>query len=162
MKANSFAKIMRRMLSIIMLLFFLMSVSGVNVNIHYCDSELVGMTVNGIHFKTEAGQKMADCCNEDTGCPMCKHVAHHYQLHQQFMQSSTPQVHPLLLDNDWFHGVTINFDSLLFNFIPAEEGSNSNIYAYVNSDLGFLYLTHSGLRAPPTMKQISFQHLFMV
>ena len=150
------------MLSIIMLLFFLMSVSGVNVNIHYCDSELVGMTVNGIHFKTEAGQKMADCCNEDTGCPMCKHVAHHYQLHQQFMQSSTPQVHPLLLDNDWFHGVTINFDSLLFNFIPAEEGSNSNIYAYVNSDLGFLYLTHSGLRAPPTMKQILFQHLFMV
>lgn len=72
MKENSFAKIMRRMLSIIMLLFFLMSVSGVNVNIHYCDSELVGMTVNGIHFKTEAGQKMADCCNENTGCPMCK------------------------------------------------------------------------------------------
>lgn len=161
MKENSFAKIMRRMLSIIMLLFFLMSVSGVNVNIHYCDSELVGMTVNGIHFKTEAEQKMADCCNENTGCPMCKHVAHHYQLHQQFIQSSTPQGHPLLLDNDWFHGVTINFD-YLFNFIPAEEGSNSNAYAYVNSDLGFLYLTHSGLRAPPTMKQISFQHLFMV
>ena len=68
---------MKRMLSIIMLLFFLVSVSGVNVNIHYCDSELVGMTVNGIHFKTDAGQKMADCCNENTGCPMCKHVAHH-------------------------------------------------------------------------------------
>ena len=82
------------MLSIIMLLFFLTSVSGVNVNIHYCDSELVGMTVNGIHFKTEAGQKMADCCSENTGCPMCNHVASHYQLHQQFMQSSTPQVHP--------------------------------------------------------------------
>ena len=65
------------MLSIIMLLFFLTSVSGVNVNIHYCDSELVGMTVNGIHFKTEAGQKMADCCSENAGCPMCKHVASH-------------------------------------------------------------------------------------
>ena len=164
------------MLSIIMLLFFLTSVSGVNVNIHYCDSELVGMTVNGIHFKTEAGQKMADCCSENSGCPMCKHVASHYQLHQQFMQSSTPQVHPLLLANDWFHGVPINFDYLLFDFIPAEEGSNSNAYAYVNSYLGsnsnayayvnsylgFLYLTYSGLRAPPTMKQISFQHLFMV
>ena len=46
---------MRRMLSIIMLLFFLVSVSGVNVNIHYCDSELIGMTVNGIHFKTGDG-----------------------------------------------------------------------------------------------------------
>ena len=153
---------MRRMLSIIMLLFFLVSVSGVNVNIHYCDSELVGMTVNGIHFKTEAGQEMADSCNENTGCPMCKHVAHHYQLHQQFMQSSTPQVHLLLVANDWFHGVTINFDYLLFNFIPAEEGSNGNAYAYVNSYLGCLYLPYSGLRAPPTMKRISFQHLSMV
>ena len=153
---------MRRMLSIIMLLFFLISVSGVNVNIHYCDSELIGMTVNGIHFKTEAGQKMADCCNENTGCPMCKHVAHHYQLHQQFMQSSTPQMHPLLLANDWFHGVTINFDYLLFNFIPAEEGSNGNAYAYVNSYLGCLYFPYGGLRAPPTMKRISFQHLSMV
>ena len=80
----------------------------------------------------------------------------HYQLHQQFMQSSTPQVHPLLLANDWFHGVPINFDYLLFDFIPAEEGSNSNAYTYVNSYLGLLYLTCSSLRAPPMMKRISF------
>ena len=75
---------------------------------------------------------------------------------------ATPNVHPLLLANDWFHGVTINFDYLLFDFIPAEEGSNSNAYAYVNSYLGLLYLTCSSLRAPPMMKRISFQHLFMV
>ena len=48
---------MKRMLSIIMLLFFLMSVSGVNVNIHYCDSELVGMTVNGIHLRPKPDRK---------------------------------------------------------------------------------------------------------
>jgi len=79
-----------------LVVIFLLSTAGIDVDAHYCGSTLVETSLMGsLTHKVQKGDEMA-CCKMHKKCPMCKTVVHSFIIKAQYLFSQILQVHSYL------------------------------------------------------------------
>ncbi|MBM6992797.1 MAG: hypothetical protein I3J02_05980 [Prevotella sp.] len=140
---------MKRFSIFILMFVFLIGAIGLDIKVHYCGSELMQVSINGLPINTSASQDMPGCMDGD-GCHSCKNIYKSYKVNSQFSAGQVVLIQPALSANDWFHGgmpllAILNLASLLPTV--GDKGEADFIYL-ARSHPSFL-LPPGGLRAPP-------------
>ena len=140
---------MKRVLTILLMLVFLIGAIGVDVRAHYCGGELSMVSFNGLHIHGP-GNKTMPGCGEGDGCPHCKDIHSHYKVSSNYHQARTVIHQPAVSHPDWFHGDLpfVNLDDRVLP-IPVVTDAEAHPYAYLARSYPGAPQPPSGLRAPP-------------
>ena len=113
-----FCHTMKRLLTTLYLLVFLIGAVGINIQAHYCGGMLSMVSVNGLPVHANDMEGMAGC-GEGDGCPHCKNIHSHFQVNNQFWHSPVVLQQPSPSLPDWFHG-DLPVLGLPFRLTPTE------------------------------------------
>lgn len=138
----------RRISAYLTILIFLIAVSGLQINVHYCGDEQMFVALNGInvhHFADAAD----DCCHGGKDkCSGCHDKAHFVQVKSHFALGQTIDLTPSLYHANWFHGdLPALWQPFIWSALTCETESSSHYYI-PPAPPGFCVEPH-GLRAPP-------------
>lgn len=138
----------RRISAFITILLFLISVSGLQVSVHYCGNEQMFVAVNGVpvhHYSHESG----DCCHGGkTSCPGCHNHSHYLKIRAPFSVGQVVSLHPCLSDSGCLYsGLATLWPSCLWHAQMTSASRAS--YHYVPPAPPGLLTGPRGMRAPP-------------
>ena len=140
---------MKRVLTILLMLVFLIGAIGVDVRAHYCGGELSMVSFNGLHIHGP-GNKTMPGCGEGDGCPHCKNIHTHYKVYSKYHQARTVLQQPALSLPDWFHGdLPVALLAAWLLPLPVVSDAEAQPYAYLARSYPGATLPPSGLLAPP-------------
>jgi hypothetical protein len=99
----SLPQMMKKLLTTLLLLVFLVGVIGLDIRAHYCGDELSALVVNGLPLHSPGDDAMPGC-GEGDSCPHCKNIHQLYKISNNYHKATTLQLQPTLSLADWFHG----------------------------------------------------------
>lgn len=138
----------RRISAYLTILLFLIAVSGLQINVHYCGDEQMFVALNGIDVHNFA-DAANDCCHGGKDkCSGCHDKAHFVQVKSHFVLGQTVDLTPSLYNANWFQG---DLPALWqpFSWSVLAYETNSQSYYYVPPAPPGIIVEHHGLRAPP-------------
>ena len=146
----------RRISAYLTILLFLIAVSGLQINVHYCGDEQMFMALNGINVHNFA-DAADDCCHGGKDkCSGCHDKAHFVQVKSHFARGQTIDLTPNLYHANWFHGdLPALWQPIIWSALTCETESSSHYYI-PPAPPGFCVEPH-GLRAPPRGGQHALQ-----